>query len=66
MKKDLILSFAEGDVMTNSELNIIYDQLNTLNDALKGTGMLFTQTKQLVVGELSRVNDIMTTRGIDL
>jgi hypothetical protein len=35
MKKDLILSFAEGDVMTNSELNIIYDQLNTLNDALK-------------------------------
>lgn len=54
--KDLILMFAQGDHLELNELEQVESKLLELRSALKGTGLLFKSTRDLVDNELTRVN----------
>ena len=52
--EDLILKFAEGENLTNDELYKVEDKLLVMRDALKGGGLLFKSSLDLVNSELVR------------
>lgn len=64
--KDLLLKMVEGDTLSDDEVVECYDKLHQIEVALRGTGLLFQQTRILVKAELNRLESIITARNLPM